>query len=776
MVNAAPSLPMSPKKVLSRQSPIPLLLALVYLVFLITPWVFTYKIARNPASLVRATGSRFLELGWGDVIEFGDFKTFSINYSRLLAVNILNSVAVVLSLPILSALLARAAVVFSQRRKINEKLGLSVRQLFALADRGWWNVFLVLQKSTTSILLICGWVLLVLAFVLPLTRSALIRHQSVVLELDGTEWYVNQHALGISPSPGLLQSANQDELVTYTRMKLQTTTGGIETNLWPYCNDNNISRYWDRTCGFDFNPYDLTQSSISNYWELATEGTYSTNGSALMFASSIPAGSTTGYALDGYALGIKSGAMCEQASLQQVTDACDRAASGEYGWNTSMLIPEQLSIDICVPGVEDPPWAAAAASSPWKPFEFVEYMYIGIQEQVESDGYQYGQWGMGEDNSLGDGTALYMYCQAETALQYFRLGNDSSQQVPSPFLNETLSDFNIPNGTRAATTTESTNSSPPLGPLMTTAQALFGNDSWFSTIQQILNVAPNNQTELQFIVLLCQLMPLNQASYFDLGFTSIYCSDIGLQDVVDNGPVSENLAKLIRYFFYSFSSPRMARAIVNTGTFFANSDLLSQVLPQYPPYSTNMSNMVLSYDAYETEPLIPVVSTHAFVAITVLIALQVLSIILLLLYIYSTPVWTKTLDAMALVSLGAQLSGLDIFHSAGHGGTPLGPSDVSPTGREKLFRMDGLIDITAVPLVPVDTTADHGGLELEAVPPPYTPREMRPVTDEERRMSSGSVPLYSPLSGAHSTPRRSSSEAAESVSGHGDRSMSPSPA
>lgn len=49
-----------------------------------------------------------------------------------------NSIASIITVPIISALLAQAAVVYAQRRRKDQYL--SVRQVFALADGGWSNL------------------------------------------------------------------------------------------------------------------------------------------------------------------------------------------------------------------------------------------------------------------------------------------------------------------------------------------------------------------------------------------------------------------------------------------------------------------------------------------------------------------------------------------------------------------------------------------------------------------------------------------------------------
>lgn len=718
--------------VLSRQSPVPALVALVYLVLLVVPWALTCNVAKNPESLVRTTEKEYY-LGQ----DFYDVWRFKLDYSTLTSIRILNAAQATLCFPVLSALLARAAVVFSQRRKPGQRGHLTVRQLFALADRGWCNLFLVLQTSAISTLLIIGWLLLTVAFVLPLARSALVTHDALTLELDAHQYFVNQREIGASPAPGLLMSVEGTDVVDYTRSKLQLTTGGFESQLWPNCNDGNTTRYWERTCGFNYDPYTSNQSTLSSFWESATRDGYSTNGSALMFATSLQAGSTVGYAPNSYALGLQSGAKCVASTPDDVSSACTQAAGDARGWNTSIFIPEEIRVDICLPNPNTGSfWSTVDYSSPWKPYKPVEDLYIGIQEQTNADGDIYDLWGAsGTDDDyrvgdeLGTGTTLWVHCQVNTVLSYFQLGNDSSKGVPGPFLDELPSDFDVPSG-------QIEDSSIGLGPLMATAQALFGNNSWLATISSIVSVIPDNTTELDVFKLLCQSTPLGQATYFSQSTTiGSFCNYETLPNRVAGNSANYNLATLIRRFFYTFDIPRLGRAALNTGAFFANNDLLSLALRD--ERLANMSNHLDRYDAYETPPVIPVVSTTALVFITLLVAVQGLAVLALLAYIYAARVWTHELDALALAGLGAQIAerGDDVlFHYAASGTTttttatwagvpPLRPSEVDAAGREKLFRMDGLIDVTGVSnsahLAGGGSGDDRREVALKYLPPPY---------------------------------------------------------
>lgn len=247
--------------VLHFQSLIPLLLSVVYLVILITPWALTCVVASNPRILVRKNPKKtdyYYDLPESPV-------TYTIDYKLITAVNVLNTVAVVVSLPLLSYLLSRAAVIFSQRR--NEKQELTVRQLFALADHTWWNIFSVLTEGKSSVLLVLGWVILALAFVLPIVRSSFASYPIINISPDtnSTNYNNYRNSIGASPGPGYLQAADSVSTIKAVSTGLQTTTGGITAHLWPYCDQN-------ATCRYSYDPYDVGQSTLSNFWK--TEDQY----------------------------------------------------------------------------------------------------------------------------------------------------------------------------------------------------------------------------------------------------------------------------------------------------------------------------------------------------------------------------------------------------------------------------------------------------------------------------------------------------------------------
>lgn len=710
---------MAANHVVARQSVVPALLALAYLAFLIVPWALTYQIARNPTCIASAIRPNILIAGVFRV------KHLVFDYSTPKALPVLDAIQAIICLPVLSALLSRAAVVYSQRSTPAQRRSLSVRQVFALADQGWYNVLLVLQTSALSALLVCGWLLLAAALVLPLARSALVTYGVASLELDGQEYFVHQKDIGSSPAPRSLMMQLSSIAIENTRSRLQLTTGGVEPQLWPYCNDENTTRYWETSCNFTYSPYSLNQSTLSNHWKLSVS---STNGPASMFASTLQAGSTTGYAPNGYVLGLQSGAACMASSFDQVSTNCTRAAAENNGWNTSIYIPEEIRIDICLPNSNNESfWATVDGASPWKPYKAIEHMYIGIQEQTSADGGIYQGWGR-STVGLGTGTELYVHCQLDTVLSYFLLGNDSSKGIPSPFLNELPSDFTVPPGD------DEGYRSTMLGPLMITAQALFGDDSWFATVGAVVNSSMDSTTQFALNRFLCQSIPLFQADYFNV-FTGLGSVCYSVATSATSNSASQDFASIIRGFFDLFDSPTLGRAALNTASFFANDYVLSAaLLPSTSSYSSkNLSNHIYHYEAFETESRIPIVSTQVFVVITILIAIQILAILVLLVYIYSTPVWTNKLDALALAGLGAQLSERDASRTYSADDL-LRPIKMDPVSRKNLLRMSGLIDVTKTTrrlstLVARRDNTDQ--VELENAPPPYVARSSREVETDE---------------------------------------------
>lgn len=98
-----------------------------YLPVLICPWVITCIAMYRPLSHPSYTDIQ------------GGITTRDVGVMKGVAIfaNALAKISSTLAVPVVSALLSQAAVVYVGNRRLGHDRGLNVRQLFALADRGW---------------------------------------------------------------------------------------------------------------------------------------------------------------------------------------------------------------------------------------------------------------------------------------------------------------------------------------------------------------------------------------------------------------------------------------------------------------------------------------------------------------------------------------------------------------------------------------------------------------------------------------------------------------
>ncbi|KAK3682813.1 hypothetical protein B0T22DRAFT_444980 [Podospora appendiculata] len=112
-----------------RYHPAPACIALLYLLSLLIPWGLTCKLWFN----VITPGQQSEDVNISGAILYDQTDSISHTRSLMYAIDAFNFASALASMPVIYALLARAAVVVSQRTKPSRKL--NVRQLFNLADR-----------------------------------------------------------------------------------------------------------------------------------------------------------------------------------------------------------------------------------------------------------------------------------------------------------------------------------------------------------------------------------------------------------------------------------------------------------------------------------------------------------------------------------------------------------------------------------------------------------------------------------------------------------------
>jgi len=108
-------------------------LLILYVPLVIVPWILTCMMAKRPFG----AQSYYIQRG------FTDAEIDRAN-AWITAVNVLSSIGSLVTIPILSALIAQAAAVYSYKHKTSQ--GFRLEHLIALADRGWTDPF-TLWKS-----------------------------------------------------------------------------------------------------------------------------------------------------------------------------------------------------------------------------------------------------------------------------------------------------------------------------------------------------------------------------------------------------------------------------------------------------------------------------------------------------------------------------------------------------------------------------------------------------------------------------------------------------
>ena len=109
-----------------------IIIAISYLTVLLVPWILTALLSRRPIFSGPTTYEYNPDTRTAQR-QFSDYDAIRVNQT-MAAIRVLNWVAALASMPALYALLARAAVVYSQRTACSKGQSLNVLQLFSLAD------------------------------------------------------------------------------------------------------------------------------------------------------------------------------------------------------------------------------------------------------------------------------------------------------------------------------------------------------------------------------------------------------------------------------------------------------------------------------------------------------------------------------------------------------------------------------------------------------------------------------------------------------------------
>ncbi|WQF76231.1 hypothetical protein CDEST_01245 [Colletotrichum destructivum] len=646
----------------------PVYIVAAYLLLLVVPWLCVCVVNR------RTTADP-----WGIIMQ-SDLD----NYRRWLGVaSFLGTVAAVVALPCVAALLAYGAVVFSQRR--SKQQSLTVRQLLAISDLKW-TAFVSSGESSSYLLLATG--LLLLAAVQPALQALLMpatgrlvypcdssRHLS---KWDRTCDGAGHRAerIGRDAEPVLLREADAPPIVSAVRSRLvNVTSADIQENLW---------RDGDTHRSFTTGEY---QQYNDSFW-----------------VSAVPAGATTG-PLRQHSIRLSSSADCKAAGRDEFPARCDGYATSIEGFG--------VVVRTCMPGSHA---NTANGVPPRRRQDVEEVLFIDAQISAEA--------AASRDFLPEPAENVTIRCVARTTRAFFEIANAHPGSRPSEMLDEWPTDeemthFHDYDWLGNLITKGSQDDwdrdrfagwSSPQGPLRTTAEALFGDGSYAHTVVGFLNQtfpdrrfpadASSDSAVLEATRKACALeaplsawqLPYNSENdAYDSWFASVY-----------QGCALEDLPKTLFRMAQGLQYEKVARSTLGVGMYLSNAAVLQDA-------ASNAAARTI-YNLTGVEFVAPRYSPGATAAVSLLIGAQAVALVLLVCYIYSLPTWTDTLDAFAMMRLGAHLRDSVEF-------PPLGRVD-----REELAMLgetDGLLGVASGA-----ADGSEGDLELAALAAPdATPRD-----------------------------------------------------
>lgn len=443
---------------------------------------------------------------------------------------------------------------------------------------------------------------------------------------------------------------------------------------------------------------DLDQKSSSNtfFWfydpdKEAFNETY--------FVAAMPNDTETGI-LREHVIRLNSTAKCTPIAESAFPSSC----SGPHPLETSFKSPN-LTINICVPGdytgLTQPAWNLTR-----NPQNLSEELYISAYVpyfQEYDTSWDFDQIA----------TNFTVHCTANTTRGYFELGNILNNFTPSDLVQEwpdnttmwndfndylaaingyvVPSEVNVYYGTPYDWTVgldpfATWNSVTP-GPLMTSALAMFGNESFFF-------VAANgsNSTSPYPMIPICQAanVPFSRLSYSLTPYFQSWqqflgsCNDIDTLYFARTAAASGQLENMLYNWFTIFnstdaSSGNMAKEALEIAMFFANQAWLTNTAAQ-----TLLANARPIYFSPGSPVFRPAKTVAGTVIISTLILLQIVGLSVLVWYIYTVPTWASALDSVTVVQLARDLGGEVEL-------PPMG--EVDDKALEKLKDVDGLVGI-----------------------------------------------------------------------------------
>ncbi|KAF7329887.1 hypothetical protein MKEN_00252400 [Mycena kentingensis (nom. inval.)] len=640
--------------------------ALVYTTLAVIAWAATCYLSFKPIGAnhygVWVLNAENNGWGWTSARAFHSLYEKSENWFRV--ARVLAAIVATLTIPVATSVCTRAAVAFHQRSK------LTLRQTMALADRAWiepstWLRLLIAtitgRGSFISTFLVAALVLNVLGGIIAplqqiyLSTTTIKTPTTPVLILYNVEFKDHFGLRAPSFDSGRTTALLRDRLAA-------TEMTDPQAQLWSRnkpCNQLEAA---------------LDGTRVLPLFCAVAGGSSSFGNMTIMndpFFAQSPAGFSTGL-IRQFLPRINSTARRENITADEFPKGCDTIVGAFYvKYAVAATDYPGFELEACMP--------ADLTVSPWKQTrerqDFSEELFLKVSVNPSALPI----------NSVVNGT-FYSHITVNTSAGYFELPNymngeiagslrteDPTVREPgkcymdcepqtfsSTFDNQTsLSGITYPasvsNGT-AFNATVSLQGNPNKGPLLFTALALFGLGSYVDVRVRSLetNLFPiSNETAAvlyrsgQCIGRNVPFMPLLR-DY--LGQSQISNSVDGCEQTITPDPANNARLELAHYlssFVYNSHDGWRGERIQNAFTaaaFLANEAWFLE--------GAGDGQLSVSYDL-GADAQIPVISLTGIIVVSVVLGLFILVLLAAAIYAWLTPAWTTTLDAFAMVRIGA---------------------------------------------------------------------------------------------------------------------------
>ncbi|KAF8809808.1 hypothetical protein BYT27DRAFT_7187068 [Phlegmacium glaucopus] len=333
----------------------------------------------------------------------------------------------------------------------------------------------------------------------------------------------------------------------------------------------------------------------------------------------------------------------------------------DFGGPLSLVLSYGWHLIACMPAnQQDSPWKLVRTRQ-----DFSEELYLNLSV-------------MDMPLPVRDGATGLFKITVNTTVGFFELPNYMNGQLPGPLLDDDpshycdsdrdcihqvddlhpIGDYNLTSRSPLAGGARP----PSRGPLLTTAIALFGGGSFIADrvtnpeiyINNITeSVDINNVTESPYLECIDQAPLVGLLGDF-LGQSDITTIAGNMLDPCvlrinanDGNSIQQTIVKFINTLYDDDYDGERIKNAFESAAFLANEALLK--------HGALFPTFAVSYDA-GADTVVPAISRAGIILISLLLAVDLLSLVAMALYSAQTPCWTDQLDAFAMMRIGAAIA------------------------------------------------------------------------------------------------------------------------